>query len=457
MKQESNHIDEHFHQRLYGAEVTPPAFVWVNLEKELRKRRRRIVFFWLIALGLGGVGFWGMWGRHNNSLQLAGARSLRGSDGAVEKTSESPGGQPIAPAGNILPEGRQLPEDHALAIPRKGMRIAPATIKNLREGPLPSPGRSAETPAGDDLPAPALVDNRTGGYEWPDAGLLPATAGLALLGNIPAEPLVFNRKNEWPKAKPFIRKKKDPHFCYDFSQHPTVWMADVYGGPSFDKRSLESNGFAYDQYRKQREDTETKDFSFHAGLRGSLLFGRHFLLRTGLHYEQMTEVFEYADPDYIKYLVEIIHTTVDGKPVTIIDTVGVEYGENYTKTYNRYGMLDIPVAAGLEIRSGRFGLSLNGGLSLNVLFWKRGSILSTGGKPQTFTPGEKGAVEVFRPRTGLSVEGSAQIFFHLQPRLRIFAEPYFRQVLKPVTLDNQPVDQRYRISGIKLGLTRILN
>lgn len=457
MKQEPNHIDKHFHQRLYGAEVTPPAFVWVNVENELRKRRRRIVFFWLMALGLGGAGLWGMWNWHNGSRQMATVRNIPGTGSAVEKTGELPGARPAAPAGNISPESRRLPEDRSPAVSTKELRIIPSAVNKLRERPLPSPRRPAETPAGDDLTAPALVDNRTGGYELPDAVLPTAMTGFALPGNAPAQPLVFNRKNEWPKAKPFIRKKKDPHFCYDFSQHPTVWMADVYGGPSFARRSFESNGPAYEQYRKQRQDTETKDFSFNAGMRGSLLLGRHFLLRSGLHYEQMTEVFEYADPDYVKYLVEITHTTVDGKPVTIIDTVGVEYGENYTKTFNRYGMLDVPVAAGLELRSGRFGLSLNGGFSLNLLFWKRGSILSTGGKPQPFTPGEKGAVEVFRPRTGVSVEGSAQIFFHLQPRLRIFAEPYFRQVLKPVTLDDQPVDQRYRISGIKFGLTRILN
>lgn len=457
MKQNSNQIDEHFHQRLYGAEVTPPAFVWVNLENELRKRRRKIVFFWLVALVIGGAGLWGVWNWHyNNSRQPETASNIPGPALAVDKTGESPGSRRAAQAENILPESAQLPKDNSPAAGEKGIPAA-AVVKKSLESPVSLPGSPVETPAAENPRPAALVDNRTGSDESPVAGPSPAMAGPPLLGNAPVEPLVFNRKNEWPKAKPFIRKKKDPHFCYDFSQHPTVWMADAYGGPSFAARALESNGPAYEPYRKQRQDTETKDFSFNAGMRGSLLFGRHFLLRSGLHYEQMTEVFEYADPDYIKYLVEITQTTVDGKPVTIIDTVGVEYGENYTKTYNRYGMLDVPVAAGLELRSGRFGLSLNGGLSLNVLFWKRGSILSTGGKPQPFTPGEKGAVEVFRPRTGVSVEGSAQIFFHLQPRLRIFAEPYFRQVLKPVTLDDQPVDQRYRISGIKFGLTRILN
>jgi hypothetical protein len=234
-------------------------------------------------------------------------------------------------------------------------------------------------------------------------------------------------------------------------------MLDVYAGPSFSKQTLEAVDSDFDDYAQMRRSTEESDWAFNAGLRGSLLLGRHFLVRSGLHYEQMTEVFEYADPNYIKYLIEVTQILEGNEWVTIIDTVGVEYGENYTKTYNRYGLLDIPLEMGGEIRSGRFGLSINAGVSFNVLFWKRGTILSPAGQPTPFTPGETGATEVFRPRTGLSAGASGQIFFHLQPRLRVFAEPYYRKILKPVTLDDQPVEQRYSNWGIKIGMTKILD
>jgi hypothetical protein len=93
---------------------------------------------------------------------------------------------------------------------------------------------------------------------------------------------------------------------------------------------------------------------------------------------------------------------------------------------------------------------------VNVLFWKRGDILSMNDQPASFDPSD-GELEVFRPRTGLSVSGSVQWFYHLKPRLRVFAEPYFRQVLRPVTLSTQPVEQRYGIGGIRMGLTKILD
>lgn len=458
MNQEPDHIDQQFHQRLHGAEVQPPAFVWSNIEQALRKRRRRVIFFWLFAIGLSGIAtLWGIMAWNNNiRLGISSDRALKTLPAAESNPKEPGSMQQVSETTTGEQTHKASPEINT------GAPQAFITTKNdIQPVQQTWSAATGESPARPDdaLVLIAMIDNKTGSNTSQNTPREVSLADMAVLENFPAKPLAFKRMNDLPQAKPFIRKnkKKDPHFCYDFSQHPTVWLVDAYVGPTFANKSIESSIPAFDQYRQQRLDTENRDFSFNAGLRGSLLFGQHFLLRTGLHYEQMTEVFEYVDPNYIKYLVEITKTVVDGKPVVIIDTIGVDYGENYTKTFNRYRMLDIPLEGGVELRKGRFGLSLNGGLSFNILFLKRGMILSPIGKPEVFTPGEQGAVDIFRKRTGLSVQGSAQVFFHLKPRLRVFAEPYFRQVLKPVTLENQPVDQRYGIGGIKLGLTTILD
>ena len=182
----------------------------------------------------------------------------------------------------------------------------------------------------------------------------------------------------------------------------------------------------------------------------------NFLIRTGLHYDQMTERFEYIDPKYvITHVANVYHPDTG---LTTLDTTGVEYGENYQKTYNRFGMLDIPLAVGVELRKGRSGFNFNAGMTINFLFWKRGAIISpeTGG-PVWFTPGQKDAADIFRPNSGLSATASVQWFYHLKPRLRIFVEPSFRKMLRPVTLPSHPIEQRYGIGGLRFGLTKILN
>ncbi len=442
MKIEPNHIDDIFRHRLFDAEVTPPAFVWPNVERQLQKRKRRLFFLWLFAFGIAGTGLWAMYHRYaattpevvstqvqqhaagNQDNIVAAAESQPAQDGSTTELSAGIGAAPLSQG---MTEQNRMSKDGGIqpvtGINDKEFEALPGAVPDAS-----SPGQAVRT--------------------WSDfKDFLP-------LQTTTAEPLEHSGKVNLPQARIFIRKKKDPKYCYDFTGNPNVWMIDAYLGPSFSKRSLEATDPASEQYAQMRRATEQTDWSFNAGLRGSLLLGRHFLVRTGLHYEQKTEVFEYADPNYIKYIVEIVNQP--GEP-TMIDTVDIEYGENYVKTYNRYGFLDIPLEIGGEIRRGRFGLSINAGTSFNILFLKSGTILSPAGQPEPFTPGEKGATEVFRPRTGWSATGSAQLFFHLQPTLRVFAEPYYRQILKPITLDNQPVEQRYGNWGLKIGMTKILD
>lgn len=261
----------------------------------------------------------------------------------------------------------------------------------------------------------------------------------------------------FPHARANTRKKPSRYKnCYDFNSHPNVFLVDVYAGPSLARKDLRPASPEESWYRQRRLATESSDWAFNAGVRGTLLLNQHFLIRTGLHYDQIVEKFEYADPNYKEVNIRQRSVLVNGTWQTVSDT-SVSYGEHYTKTYNRFGMLDIPLQVGLEVRNRRSGVSLQAGASINVLFWKRGSILSVTEQPASFAPGTEDGVAVFRPRTGLSVSGSVQWFYHLKPRLRVFAEPYFRQVLRPITIDSHPVEQRYGIGGIRLGLTKILD
>ncbi|MCC6279727.1 MAG: hypothetical protein IT262_03945, partial [Saprospiraceae bacterium] len=256
--------------------------------------------------------------------------------------------------------------------------------------------------------------------------------------------------------KRIVRNKKETRSCYDFAEHPNVLLVDGYFGPSLTRKEMRT-GPDNQPYLAQRRNTETKDWSFSAGLRASLLLDRHFLLRSGVHYDQITEQFEYIDPDFVEVTIRQTTQIINGQPVTVIDTLSVDYGEKYLKSFNRFGMLDIPLQAGVELRNGRTGVSINGGIALNVLFWKRGAILSpVDGQPAYFTPGS-GTVDVFRTRAGLSAMGSVQWFCHLRPRLRVFAEPYVRMVLRPVNVPSHPVEQRYGMLGLNVGVTRIFD
>ncbi len=446
-------IDEIFRQRLHDAEVPPPPFVWPAVEQELRKRRRQWIL-WLFAFGVvaacaGGLWFSNPWG--NENPQPVSAPSA---DNQTNKQNESVFEQESSALGNLERSSSEKPET---ARSEKSDN-EPQSQKNLKRKPSATEDQPSKLNPIESTPTPELIVF---------AGATNAAADPLMLEDLPItqagqiSSVSTKQKDASPKLfKPHSRRKKaEPKFCYDFARHPSAWLIDVYAGPSLAQSSMTSR-LDDEPYLNERLATEQRSVAMNAGLRASLMFNRNFLVRTGLHYDQVTEVFEFIDPTSVTYILR--YNNGDPTP----DTLGVQYGENYLKTYNRYGMLDIPLMVGVEMRRGRSGFSINAGISANVLFQKRGVIIDpltheparfgpTPDKPKNIGPGATLSQEVFRPNVGLSATASIQWYWHLNTRLRLFVEPSFRQVLRPVSVDSHPVEQRYSILGLRLGATRI--
>jgi hypothetical protein len=252
------------------------------------------------------------------------------------------------------------------------------------------------------------------------------------------------------------RKKIKDRKCYDFNKHRDAWLIEGYAGMHMPWQTLSNNNPEWSAYRQKRLDTETNGWGFNAGARMAYLFNRNYLVRSGLHYEQIVQPFEHFDPNSMEITIRQRIETINGVQVTVTDTLDVRFGSDYLKTYNRFGMLDIPIEVGMELRSGHSGVNLMAGAAVNVFFWKRGAILSPDtDKPAYFTP-RNGDIDVFRANLGLSIGASAQLFHHIKPKVRIFAEPYFRYIVQPVTVGTHPVRQHWGFGGVRVGLTRIL-
>ncbi|MEI6408329.1 MAG: hypothetical protein WCR52_03005 [Bacteroidota bacterium] len=493
MEQYSN-IDDLLRKRLYDAATPPPDFVWPNVEQALRKKRRRFLFWIFSAFGTAVVTF-SIWFWLNNSTANHRLATLNTQPQTTLTQTETINA--AAAADNIATP--QVTENQAIGTPETPNAVrselpvqrtrTPHNTFQASSHPVvyqnkntPEQGRPIVSNLKFQMPGSSENHNSRiiSGAADPESVQLKSidnqgltTSELALnissastqqdaLNTLPFSfnPLLFGAKLTQPAGVPFkiIRRKKANKLCYDFGKHPNVWMVDAYAGPSFAFKELSTNNPEFQHYLERRQGTERRDWAFNAGIRGTLMLEQHFMLRFGLHYEQMTEVFELIDPKSINVVVNY-HTTYDanGNPITVADTIGVSYGEKYFKSYNRFGMLDIPLQLGVELRKGRMGFNINAGFSFNIWFWKQGAYLNPAGIPRYFTPGGKNTTEIFRTRTGLSAIGSVQWFYHVQPKLRIFAEPYFRQIVQPVNLQSHPIGQRYGVGGIRFGITKILD
>jgi hypothetical protein len=434
-------LDELLRRRLQAAAAPPPPHVWPAVEDTLRKRKRRLLL-WLFAAG---------------TLSAAAVMYLS----ALRPEALEPKPEYAAPRQEKVaatsPADRSSPAVRA-SDNQVHASLQPALVAEPRFArPRSEPVAPAIAPAPEISPAaPAPLSPAMQAVEIPAAPLDHGFSAASLLpGSAIQAPAAAFRLPASPKQIPFTlpRKRKDPGSCYDFSGRPNVWFTDVYAGPSLPSRRLTSPDPEFQNYSRLRRETESPGTAFNAGLRASMLLNRHYLVRAGLHYDQFTEVFEYADPNYIEYTVKVRNELIGGVWQTITDTIGVDYGEHYQKTYNRYGMLDIPIMLGGEWRSGRTGFSLQAGASVNVFFWNRGAMLSPQGVPTDFNRDQP----AFRARTGASLMASVQWFWHLRPQWRVFVEPYYRRVLQPISPDGSPTRQQYSLQGVQLGITKILD
>lgn len=439
-------MDELFRQRLHDAEVPPPPFVWPAVEQALQERRRRKLL-WLLAFGLLSAAALAWFLTKGQLADETAQWPSIGQDPQLMQESKHELTQEIllSRADPSRPEEVSSPTASvAQAAPHQPI----ATVKRMDPPLSPAQASTGQTYALH--VTDALAEDQAQATERiPEQlktdALEPKSFAVT---SITSPQSVVAPKFKKPSAQ---RKKVQPKLCYDFDKHPKAWLLDVYAGPSLTQRSLTSHPDNR-PYLNQRLGTESRSVAMNAGIRASLMFKQNLLLRTGLHYDQVTEVFEYIDPTYVKLS---INTVVVNGQVVRIDTL-VEYGENYQKTYNRYSMLDVPLTFGVELRNGRSGFSINAGASANVLFLNRGSIIDPGTRePARFGQNATLSQDVFQQSVGFSAMASVQWFWHVTPRTRLFVEPAFRQVLRPITLGSHPVEQRYSMLGLQLGATTI--
>jgi hypothetical protein len=455
--------------RLRTDSVPPPPEVWAGVDAALRRRRRRRLVFWwtsgtVATALLLGIGWW----------TFATPQPPKRGTEWVSETAPQPQ-LPMAAASDrntnpLVPTAPGAAQELTnskyttqyvtpLPTPVPVQSTAPAAPMSTPSNPLTNTFL-IESGAGTTPPAPAEL----GSVPFMEASApvsvqlnktwaldpLPTRSQFYLLAQ--KSPVWLTHPSLSRITTPLKRPKKatEDTKCYDFKRNSRALLADVYAGPLTATQRLSNPVSAeWNNYLNQRSATEQQGWGFTAGARIGAIFNRHFWVGSGLQYQQHTEVFDFKDLSSIRYIIDL-------NPVTgILDTVDIIFGEASTTTYNRFGQLNIPLEMGYEWRQSRGGIRLQGGASWNIWFWKRGAILDPNtGMPAYFTPSE-GEQSVFLARTGWSLQGSAHVFYHLQPRTRLFVEPYSSYTLGRITRANHPLQQRTLHYGLRLGVAKI--
>ena len=218
---------------------------------------------------------------------------------------------------------------------------------------------------------------------------------------------------------------------------------EIYGGPDIVFRKLSDTGNSV--YLQKRKESTKFASAYSAGIRYTRVFNNSMSVRTGLNYSQINEKFTYVQGN----LVQITYI-IDANG----DTTGsyITTGTRYKTTHNKYRSIDVPLLVGYEIGNGKLHANINAGAVVNIYSWQRGEVLDTALRPVSITTGKSSAPYQFKTNAGVGFMAAASVYYKLNDKVHIMAEPYFRYNFSPMNKENLTLKQKYSTAGLRVGL-----
>jgi hypothetical protein len=218
---------------------------------------------------------------------------------------------------------------------------------------------------------------------------------------------------------------------------------EFYAGPDYAFRSLQDTGNS-SYLQKRKESTKFKS-AFSAGVRYTKVFNNSMSVRAGVNYSQINEKFTFNQGNVVQvtYIINNNGDTIGSYTTT---------GSRYKATINRYRSIDIPLVVGYEVGNGKLHANINAGPIINIYSWQKGDVLDAGGNPVSITTGKGSSPYQFKTNAGIGFIGAVSVYYKLNDRLHIMAEPYFRYNLTPMNKESITLKQKYQTAGLRLGI-----
>ncbi len=252
------------------------------------------------------------------------------------------------------------------------------------------------------------------------------------------------------------------HFSGDKEPCSFLWSGyqksvDIYYSNDYVDMKLEGPSSLSDHV-EMREATEKSVYSYSVGARLGYNLSYRWNLHTGINYSQMTQRFQYTDPEANEPRVEIIKKYIfsNGQLVDSTFTEETVYlpGSKHHKVYNKYRTWDIPVLARYTLAANnKMSLSAMGGIFFNVSFQQTGIILDTDNTtPISLNRQSSEETRIFKAGLGVSAFASLSLAYYLTPSLDLLIEPNARIAPASMTTSKYPLTQRFNTYGLSVGL-----
>jgi hypothetical protein len=231
-------------------------------------------------------------------------------------------------------------------------------------------------------------------------------------------------KNKTGKTKtPRVRREAPEH---DFSSNQGQWYVEAFSG--YNNSVKDNKSFAAflapSGYVEKRLNQENALVSLQAGI--NLKYRKnHFIFGTGLSYLELGDLVKY-DASYT-------------------GAVALDANGRAKLTY-----LEIPISAGYDWASKRWGFSIQGGISLGMLMGAKGQYVSV----SSFNTGlfDLDANKSIFRKTQLNLLVTPSVNYFINEKTNVFVSPLYRLNLQPVTIPGASINQKYYGMGLRMGI-----
>jgi hypothetical protein len=239
-----------------------------------------------------------------------------------------------------------------------------------------------------------------------------------------------------------IRPPGCPPAEKDAAGNKTYW--EVYTGLDYASKKYNDTGNSV--FAEKRKATTTFQSAYSAGFRFTRVFNNGVSFRTGINYSQINEKFSFIQSNLVQttYIIDAISGDTTGSYTV--------RGTRYKTTYNKYRSIDIPLLLGYEAGNGRFHTNFNAGAIVNLYSWQKGELLDTNYQPVSITTGKGNDAFHYKTNAGIGFTAAASMYYKVNERLHLLAEPYFRYNLSPMSKDILSLQERFTTIGLRLGI-----
>jgi hypothetical protein len=217
---------------------------------------------------------------------------------------------------------------------------------------------------------------------------------------------------------------------------------ELYSGPDYIFKTYSDTG---DAYIAQRKASTGIHYAFSAGLRYTRVFGSGISIRTGINYSQINERFIAFNGFVLEHVVQVNSI---GDTIANYTAASVQY----KKSTNVYRTIDIPIQAGFEFGNGRLHTNISAGALVNILSKQTGNAVEPNGNVIDLSSSKTSSQYQYKSNVGISFLGSVSVYYKVNEKLHLMAEPYIRYSFAPMTKAEITFKQKFHTAGLRFGL-----